>query len=231
MIQFSIPAAIGMIGATGALAVASVAVAVPILQADQVAQKETTQTASPTPTPTPTKAAVATTGGDSPLSAWSNHEIGNGVSLHDLTVGFNVIRTGSGVIFSYVGPCQGVAPSITVWGNNGQVKMSGGGGACPADGGITFSAKGLTWNEDIRNSYCYSPLGGASAYRAEVYGMYTEWVSIPDEYKQCINGQAPEGPLPPGEVSPVTPPAPVETAPAPSSTESSAPSPSVSSSP
>ena len=89
----------------------------------------------------------------------------------------------------------------------------------------------MVWSEDTRNSYFYSPLGGASAYRAEVFGEYSEWVSIPAEYMQCINGQAPEGPLPPNEVSPQTPLASAEPAPTPSASESSSPSPSSSSTP
>ena len=228
MIQFSIPTALGIFAASSAVAVTSVAVAVPILQTDPVAQPVATATASPTSTPTTTP--VAGTGGDSPLSAWPDHAIGNGVMLHDLPMGMAANVNSTGVTFSYVGPCVNGRASMTVWGNNGQVKSTGGGSSCEV-GKITFVAGGINWGEDTRNSYCYSPLGAASAYRAEVYGVFTDWVSIPAEYKQCINGQAPEGPLPPGEIAPVTPPAPVERAPAPSVSDTSSPSPSVSATP
>lgn len=234
MIQFSIPTALSIFAATSAVAVTSVAVAVPALQQSELEEKVVaTSTITPTPTSTSTSPAVVV--GDSPLSSWGNHDIGNGVSLHDLSMGFNVIRNSSGVIFSYVGPCQGSAPTITVWGNNGQVKSSGGAPSCQTGiGGITFASSNLTWGDDTRNSYCYAPMGGASAYRAELYGMFTEWVPIPEEYKQCQNGQAPWGPLPPGEVAPVAPiepVAPVEPAPAPSPSDSNSPSPSTSATP
>lgn len=228
MIQFSLPTAFGIFAASSAVAVTSVAVAVPILNTE-APQATPTVTATATPTPTSTAVAGGSTGG-SPLSAFGNHDIGNGVMIQDLPMGLSAIQKPSGVTFSYVGTCSGSGPgsgaAVTIWGNNGQKKSWGSPSWC--NGGITFAAYSLVWNEDTRNSYCYSPLGGSSAYRAEVLGQFTEWISIPDEYKQCINGQAPEGPLPPGEVAPVTPVAP---APSPSDSVASTPDPSVSPTP
>lgn len=223
MIQFSIPTALGIFAATSAVAVTSVAVAVPALQAPE----PVVATATATHTATPTSTVAPSNGGDSPLSAFGNHDVGNGIMLQDLPLGFAASVRPTGVTFSYVGTCTGSGPgtgaSITVWGNNGQKKSWGSGGIC--NGGLTFSTTSMVWSEDTRNSYSYSPLGGASAYRAEVFGEFSEWVSIPTEYMQCINGQAPEGPT---VVDPVTP---AEPAPAPSVSESSSPSPSVSATP
>jgi hypothetical protein len=123
--------------------------------------------------------------------------------LQDLPLGLAASVRPSGVTFSYVGTCTGDGPgtgaSITVWGNNGQQKSWGSAGYC--NGGLTFASSSMVWGEDTRNSYCYSPLGGASAYRADVFGQFSEWVSIPAEYMQCVNGQAPEGPSAPTPVT------------------------------
>lgn len=229
MIQFSIPAALSVFAATSAVAVTSVAVALPALQPTEVISATASPTVTVSPTPTPT---AVSGGGDSPLSAYPDHVLMGGVHLHDLQMGFTTHVMSSGVLFTYVGECVGDRPIFTIWGNNGQIKSTGG-GYCQAftSGQVMYAGTGLTWNEDTRNSYCYSPLGGASAYRAEIYGMYSEWVPIPEEFKQCVNEQAPEGPLPPGEVAPFTPPVPAEPAPAPSSSDSSSPTPSVSSTP
>lgn len=230
MIQFSIPTALSIFAATSAVAVTSVAVAVPALQSTEVI----TVVPSPTATATPTPSATPIPGGnsDSPLAEYPDHIVMGGISIHDLPMGFSTHVLPTGVFFSYVGECHGDRPIMKIWGNNGQIK-SNGGGYCDSfrPGQIMFAGAGLTWNEDTRNSYCYSPLGGASAYRAEIYGMTSEWIPIPEEFKQCIDGRAPEGPLPPGEVAPVAPPAPVEPATAPSASESSSPSPSVSATP
>ena len=223
MIQFSIPTALSIFAATSAVAVTSVAVAVPALQVPETIAATATPSSAPTLTPT----APATSGGSSPLSAFGNHDVGNGIMLQDLPLGLAASVRPSGVTFSYVGTCTGDGPgtgaSITVWGNNGQQKSWGSAGYC--NGGLTFASSGMVWGEDTRNSYCYSPLGGASAYRAEVFGQFSEWVSIPAEYMQCVNGQEPEGPTAPAPVVPVEP------APAPSASDSSSPSPSVSATP
>lgn len=217
MIQFSIPSALGIFAATSAVAVTSVAVAVPALQAPE----PIVATATPSPTQTPTSSAPVASGGTSPLSAFGNHDVGNGIMLQDLPLGLAASVRPSGVTFSYVGTCTGDGPgtgaSITVWGNNGQQKSWGSAGYC--NGGLTFASSSMVWGEDTRNSYCYSPLGGASAYRAEVFGQFSEWVSIPAEYMQCVNGQAPEGPSAP---APVSTEGPIQ---APTDTETSSPSP------
>lgn len=232
MIQFSIPTALGIFAATSAVAVTSVAVAVPALQPAELVAS----TASATPVPTPTTTVAPSNGGDSPHSAFGNHDLGNGVMLKDVAPGLSANVRPTGVTFSYVGPCtgdgEGAGAAMTIWGNNGQRKSWGSAGYC--NGGRTFASTGMVWDEYTRNAYCYSPLGGASAYRAEVFGQFSEWVYIPAEYMQCINGQAPEGPTPPAEVAPVVPIEPVipaEPAPAPSETESSSPSPSESATP
>ena len=203
MIQFSLPTALGIFAATSAVAVTSVAVAVPAIQAPE----PVIETAAATPTANPTNTVAPTNGGDSPLSAFGNHDVGNGIMLQDLPLGLAASVRPTGVTFSYVGTCTGsgagTGASITVWGNNGQKKSWGSGGFC--NGGLTFSTTSLVWSEDTRNSYCYSPLGGASAYRAEVFGQFSEWVSIPTEYMQCVNGQTPEGPTP-AESAPSTSP-------------------------
>lgn len=213
MIQFSIPAALSIFAATSAVAVTSVAVAVPALQQPE----PVAATASATPTSTPT---VAASNDGSAVNATSDHDLGNGVTLQDVAPGLTANVRSTGVTFVYVGPCtgngSGAGAAMTIWGNNGQQKSSGSAGYC--NGGQTFGSIGMVWSEDTRNSYCYSPLGGASAYRAEVFGQFSEWVSIPAEYMQCVNGQTPEGPTPPVQPAPVTP---VEPAPAPSETSDS----------
>lgn len=225
MIQFSIPTALSIFAATSAVAVTSVAVAVPALQSTEVISV----VASPTATATPTPSATPISGGnsDSPLAEYPEHIVMGGISIHDLPMGFSTHVLPTGVFFSYVGECHGDRPIMKIWGNNGQIK-SNGGGYCDSfrPGQIMFAGAGLTWNEETRNSYCYSPLGGASAYRAEIYGMSSEWIPIPEEFKQCVDGRAPEGPPPPGEVAPVAPSFPTEPAPSPSSSPSPVPSPS-----
>lgn len=202
MIHLSIPTALGLFAATSAVAVTSVSVAVPYLQPIEPTAVATSS--APTPTPTPTETSPVVQGGDSPLSAFGNHDVGNGVMLSELPLGLSALSRPTGATFSYVGTCTGSGPgsgaSMTIWGNNGQKKSWGSAGYC--NGGMTFATVGLVWSEDTRNSYCYSPLGGASAYRAEVFGQFSEWISIPAEYMQCINGKAPEGPPPPGYVAP-----------------------------
>ena len=214
MIQFSIPTALSIFAASGAVAVTTVAVAVPALQpvvdTNSISTPTETQTATPTPTAAPAPV------GDSPLSAWGNHEVGNGIMLHDLAMGLTAHVNSSGVTFSYVGPCQFKGSPFVIYGNNGLQKSSSSdvcGGAL--QGEMSFNTISMAWNEDIRNSYCYSPQGGATAYRAEVFGMATEWIPIPAELMQCINGQTPEGPAAPAPVVPVEP------APTPSPSDSS----------
>lgn len=205
MIQFSIPTALSIFAASSAVAVTSVAVAVPSMQPAE--PTVVAPTSSAVATPSPTSSAPASQVSDSPLSAFGNHEVGNGIMLQDLPLGLAANVRPSGVTFSYVGTCTGDGPgtgaSITVLGNNGQQKSWGSAGYC--NGGITFASMGMVWSEDTRNSYCYSPLGGASAYRAEVFGQFSEWVSIPAEYMQCVNNQAPEGPNPPSLEEPAIP--------------------------
>lgn len=224
MIQFSIPTALSIFAASSAVAVTSVAVAVPALQ--PAVEVNTTSTPTATQTATPTATAAPAPVGGSPLSAWGNHEVGNGVMLHDLAMGLTAHVNSSGVTFSYVGPCQFKGSPFEIYGNNGLQKSSSSdvcGGAL--QGEMSFNTMSLTWNEDIRNSYCYSPQGGASAYRAEVFGMATEWIPIPAEYMQCVNGQVPEGPAAPAPIVPAEP------APAPSPSDSSSPSPAESAAP
>lgn len=229
MIQFSIPAALSIFAATSAVAVTSVAVAVPALQPTE----SITATSTASLAPTATNNAPAPSGDGSPLS---NHDLGNGVLLQDVATGLTANIRPTGVTFVYKGPCTGngagAGASMTIWGNNGQQKSWGSAGYC--NGGQTFGSIGMVWGVDTLNSYCSSPLGGASAYRAEVFGQFSEWVSIPAEYMQCVNGQAPEGPAAPSVVPSVTDPAPVgpaEPAPAPSASDSISPAPSVSTSP
>lgn len=223
MIQFSIPAALSIFAATSAVAVTSVAIAVPAVQPTSTPTVSATSTSTSTPTPTPTVTAVPGGGGESPLADYPNHIIMGGIGIHDLQMGFTTTILPTGVLFAYVGECIGERTIITVWGNNGLMKSTGGGYcATIAPGQMTHSSVGMTWNEDIRNAYCNSPQGAATAYRAEIYGMFSEWVPIPEEYKQCVNGRAPEGPLPPGEVAPsapVNPPSTVPPADAPPTTE------------
>lgn len=223
MIQFSIPTALSIFAATSAVAVTSVAVAVPVFQAPEPVAASVTPSSTPAPTPT----APVTSGGGSPLSAFGNHDLGNGVMLQDVALGLSANVRPSGVTFSYVGTCTGdgagSGAAMTIWGNNGQQKSWGSGGYC--NGGLTFASMSLEWSEDTQNSYCYSPLGGSSAYRAEVFGEFSEWVSIPTEYMQCVNGQAPEGPDTPAPVDPSEP------APAPSASDSGSLSPSPSTTP
>lgn len=212
MIHFSIPAALSIFAATSAVAVTSVAVAVPALQQSE----PVVAAASATPTSTQT---VAPKNDGPAVNAMSDHDLGNGVLLQDVATGLTANIRPTGVTFVYKGPCtgsgDGAGASMTIWGNNGQKKSWGSAGYC--NNGQTFGSTGMVWSEDTRNSYCYSPLGGASAYRAEVFGQFSEWVPIPAEYMQCVNGQAPEGPTAPSVVPPVTDPAP---APAPSTSSS-----------
>lgn len=235
MIQFSIPTALSIFAATSAVAVTSVAVAVPALQPDEVLRSTATPVTSATSTPTATSVPVPEVNSDSPLAEFPDHIVMGGISIHDLPMGFSTHVLPTGVYFSYVGECHGDRPIMKIWGNNGQIK-SNGGGYCDSfrPGQIMFAGAGLTWNEDTRNSYCYSPIGAASAYRAEIYGMTSEWIPIPDEFKQCVDGQEPWGPLPPGEQPPAPPVVAPLPEPSPSSTQvtpESTPNPTVSPAP
>ena len=216
MIQFSIPTVLSVFAAGSAIAVTSVAVAVPQeTSTPEIASASSTATPSASPSPT---------GIGTPITNQSDSSIvmPDGRRISDIPQGLSVFTWPGGVTFSYGGAsCPSGRLPMTVWGNNGQVKSTGS-SFCDAKGPYS-AAVSMTWNEDTRNSYCYSPLGATTAYRAEVFGQFTEWVPIPEEFKQCVNGQAPEGALPPGEVAPVTPPVPDQSVPQPAPTDSSVP--------
>lgn len=203
MIYASLPSLITGLFVVGGITAGTATVALPALNSSpsesiSVSTPLATSTAASTPKSPPAS-------GNNSQLPWVNNEVGNGVMLHDLPQGLTATVNSRGVVFSYIGPCMGGPPTMTIRGDNGQVYSTGGSPEC--NGNPTFAANSFPWDENVRNSYCYSPLGGASAYRAEIFGMVSQWVPIPEEFKVCINGQAPEGPPAPGipSVSPVTP--------------------------
>lgn len=215
MLKFSLPVIIGgsvlAVGAT----LGTVAVAMP-----GVVSVEPAVVASATPEPVSTGSGDWTTPNDV-----SQREFITGYRRQDLPTGLHATVNGNRVIFSYVGPCLDPQAKFTVWSDvPGQWQSQGSGCMHQKVGEMTYMATSYTWDEYTRNAYCYSPLGAKSAYRAEIFGMYSEWVPIPDQYKVCINGQKPEGAVPP----PVVTPAPVTS---PTTTAPIAPTPSASSSP
>ena len=200
MIYSSIPTIITSLFVVGGITAGTATVALPALNSPP---SEPMGISSPVATPSTTSTPTAPNSpGNTSQLPWENNEVGNGVMLHDLPQGLTATVNSRGVVFSYIGPCMGGPPTMTIRGDNGQVYSTGGSPEC--HGNPTFAANSLPWDEYTRNAYCYSPLGGASAYRAEMFGLFSQWVPIPEEFKVCINGQAPEGPPAP-EVTPVTP--------------------------
>ena len=103
---------------------------------------------------------------------------------------FTATVTDTGVTFSYSGPCLDPQAKLTIWSDlPGVWKSQGSGCLNTAAGQQTNFGVTMTWNEETRNAYCYSPLGPNSAYFAEVFGMTTEWVSIPEQFKTCPQDQ------------------------------------------
>ena len=225
MLKFSLPVIIGgsvlAVGAT----LGTVAVAMPGGAVDPVVAA--TDVATPSPVDTGTG-----TGDWVPLVDQSQREVIPGYRLQDLPAGLTTHVTSTGFYVTYSGPCVSSPADMTMWSNVPAVWKSRGGGACGV-GKPTYRMMSITWSEDTRNSYCYSPLGAQSAYRAEIFGLVSEWVPIPESFKNCVNGQAPEGviPTPSGVVlAPVAAPT-LTPAPVPSVAPSVAASPSASASP
>ena len=184
-------------------------------------------TPTSTPEPTPTGTGEYTTPNDG-----SQNPLFYGMKHQDFPAGLVATVTATGVAFTYSGPCLDPGAKITIWSNvPGMWKSRS--DACPVaePGAPTRFGAGLTWSEDTRNSYCYSPGGAQSAYRAEVFGLVTEWIPIPEQYKQCINNQAPEGKIY-SSPTPTTAPSPsVTSSPSPTSTPSTTVTPTSSASP
>ena len=226
MFYASLPSLVTGLFVVGGITAGTATMALPALNAaPEESISASTPTATPTSTPTPTSPPAS---GNTSQLPWDNNEVGNGVMLHDLPQGLTATVNSRGVVFSYIGPCMGGPPTMTIRGDNGRVYSTGGSPEC--HGNPTFAANSFPWDENVRNSYCYSPLGGASAYRAEIFGLASQWVPIPEEFKVCINGQAPEGPSAPGipGVTPEAPAPPASEVPAPPAQEP-APAPSESS--
>ena len=209
MLKFSLPVLIGgsvlVVGAT----LGTVAVAAP---GNYAPVPEPTYSLDPAPESTP-----VTPGSDMNPYVNLQREIAPGVRMGDLAAGLSVNITATGATFSYVGPCLDADNAVTVWSNVPGVWKSRSNSSyrCPV-GQQTYRYASITWSEDTRNGYCYSPLGAQSAFRAEFFGQFTQWVPIPEAYKVCVNGQAPEGAIP----APVVTPAPVAPAPVSSATPS-----------
>lgn len=220
MIYSSLPTIITSLFVVGGITAGTTTMAMSAVNSE-LSESISLATPIATPMPTITPSVAPDTGNTSQLP-WENSEVGNGVMLHDLPQGLTATVNSRGVVFSYIGPCMGGPPTMTIRGDNGQVYSAGGSPEC--HGNPTFAANSLPWDEYTRNAYCYAPLGGASAYRAEMFGLFSQWVPIPEEFKVCINGQAPEGPPAPG-IPPVTPEAPAPTSSEPPSPPSQNPSP------
>jgi hypothetical protein len=205
MLKFSLPVIIGgavlAVGAT----LGTVAVAMPGNYAPVPAP---TYSLDPAPESTP-----VTPGTEMNPYVNLQREIAPGVRVGDLAAGLSVNITATGATFSYVGPCLDADNAVTVWSNvPGMWKSrSNSSYRCPV-GQQTYRYASITWSEDTRNGYCSSPLGAQSAFRAEFFGQFTQWVPIPEAYKQCVDGRAPEGAIPGAAVSASA--APVSPAPA-----------------
>lgn len=208
MFYSALPSLITGLFVVGGITAGTATMALPALNATpEESISASTPAVTPTTTPTPTDPPAE---GNTSHLPWENNEVGNGVMLHDLPQGLTATVNSRGVVFSYIGPCMGGPPTMTIRGDNGRVYSTGGSPEC--HGNPTFAANSLPWDEYTRNAYCYAPLGGASAYRAEMFGLFSQWVPIPEEFRVCINGQAPEGPPAPG-IPGVTPEAPAPPAP------------------
>lgn len=207
MLKFSLPLVIGgsmlAVGAT----LGTVAVAMPGLAPTPELS------ASATPEPTATGSGEWTTPTD-PSSREVAPNIAPGLTHSNIPLGISVFQNASGVVFTYRGPCLAASGYSRVMSNAG-LQQSSGQAACTV-GKETMRTMSYPWDEYTRNAYCYSPAGAQSAYRFEIFGSVSAWVSIPDAYKVCVNGQRPEGAIP----APVVTPAPVAPAPAPSVTPS-----------
>jgi len=219
MKHISVRTAITATAVLAALTVGTVAIAQTVPDQPAPAITET-----PAPTPDPTQAGTGewTTPNDGP-----QNPLFMGMRQQDFPAGLVATVTSSGVAFTYNGPCLDPSAKITVWSNvPGMWKSQGDACRWAKPGAQTRFGSSLTWGEDTRNSYCYSPGGAQSAYRAEVFGLVTEWVPIPEPYKQCINNQAPEGKIysSPTPTTPTTAPSPsVTSSPSPTSTASPSP--------
>lgn len=216
MLKFSLPVIIGgsvlAVGAT----LGTVAVAMPGF----APAPEVTAMSTPTPSDTATGSGTWTAPIDN-----TQHEVAPGMRAQDLPVGFHAIPFANGVSFTYSGPCIDPGAQLTVWSNvPGMWKSRGDTCRWKKPGEQAWFTTTITWSEDTRNSYCYSPAGAQSAYRGEVFGLVTEWVSIPESYKVCVSGQKPEGAIPAPVATPTA--APVAPAPSPTSTSTSSASPS-----
>lgn len=207
--------------ATGLIALTSstISVASPIIES--ISAPVTTPTAtteispSPTTTAKPSSEQGSSSGTGNPnLKEWPNQNVGNGVMLHDLPEGIHASVNGSGVVFSYSGPCRARDTRLIVRGNNGREQSSGGSRECQSSvrTGTTYITSQVIWDEYIRNAYCFSP-NPTSAYRGEYMGLTTEWIPMPEHLKNCGNSQTPSSSspttsTPPPTQSPNTPAAP-----------------------
>ena len=133
--------------------------------------------------------------------------------------GFNVISGPSGIQFSYLGPCLQIG-GLSVVTNNGKTVTT-------SPGCTRINPKGLSgatmfnWDGNFSN-FCHSAaagsriFGGATAVRAEIFGLVSQWVDIPQNYLVCPGGSEPV-PVPPAAPVAPEPVAPVETEVAPTS--------------
>jgi hypothetical protein len=154
---------------------------------------QTIQQAEPTVTPEPEP--------EEPSSPLPNHEIAPGLNAQQLQPGITANITTNGITFAYVGKCVNNNITVNVWGNNGL--QSSNTSHCtqrkPSD--TFFNSTGWTWNENTRHTFCTL---GVYAYRGEAYGNYTQWIEIPNEYKQCETPQ--QQPTPDTTTPPTTTP-------------------------
>lgn len=160
---------------------------------------------------------------DPMLRDMQNSDIGGGNKLHDVKRGLHASGQAGGVLFSYVGPCQGSGVTFRVRGNNNQLLSNS---HTPCTSNEIFTSNWVPWDTNTKNWFCNSP-APATAYRAEVYGLVTEWVPTP--VFDC--GGSATTPAPPAPTASPTPPAPTAPAPAPAPTPTPTPSPTTSTQP
>jgi hypothetical protein len=143
---------------------------------------QTIQQAEPTVTPEPEP--------EEPSTQLPNHEITPGLNAQQLQPGITANITTNGITFAYVGKCVNNNTKVNVWGNNGSIQTSNTSYCTQQNPSNTFfNSIGWTWSENTRHTFCTL---GVSAYRGEAYGNYTQWIEIPNEYKQCETPQQTE---------------------------------------
>lgn len=217
----------------GALVATTSTAALPLLQNQQPPAPVTTSApvATAPSTPSPSAEDSTSSSGDALVRGMRNTDIGGGNMLHDVKPGLTASGQAGGALFTYVGPCNGSTLSLRIRGNNNQFISASSTPCSPGSGSSNmFVSNWLPWDANTKNSYCYAPVP-ATAYRAEVNGMVTQWIAAPAF--DCGGEATPQPPTPTPsypitptpEPAPALPEPPNEPAPATPSPEQATPAP------